>query len=1209
MAAEWTAIGPAGVTVESLAIDPANQSHAIAGTYFGGLYESYDGGNNWVHLDTVFGSFPVFAIIFDRQQPATLYVGTFQAGVWKSLDSGQTWLSSNNGFTDFNVVSLAIDPYDSSVLIAVTGSKVFRSVDAANSWSDASSAVDGIVGRTVVFDPRNTGRVFLGTLGAGVYVSDDDGLSWLPWNDGLSNRTITALSFSDGGFPRLYAASSDGYGFELKAGASTWIQLTIWPEGPRGPVNQIFPHPQTYGVLLASTVAGIYISRDDGITWYQSTSTQAGFIVADLFGSVLYAAGLDGGLTSTSDLGKNWRSRVKGLQNVFVGGLYSAADSSGAKLYAATEYGVFGGVGTGPVWSAPGLHRRVFAVQGSPNDPQTLFAGTESAGVWKTSDGGTTWIPSYSGVIPERIYAIQASQTDPTVVYAGTSTGVFASADGGRSWNPPSTVNIPTVLSIGIDPQSSLTAYFGSLGGQIYKTTTAGASVLLVFKTNEDTDNITQIKVSPQVSNRVYAITASGYMVVTSDGGVTWNLAGPDDVRVTSVDIDPHSPWLIYVGTVARGVYKSEDYGISWRPLGDEVMGTVYSIAVDSRNPMNLYAGGEGYVYGSGDGGLTWTNLSNGLPPRPVTTVLTDPFNPGVLYTSVQSRGIFVSCDGGNFWQASSQDLVSDTSTAIAIDPLYTSRLYAGSQAKGVFVSEDAATTWVASTDGMTLFVRGIAFDAANPHTMYAGSLLGGVFKSTNQGETWNPSGLGNKVILQVKSDPVNSGTVYAATSNGISRSTDGGATWSDLGQKVGYVFSVAIDPLNRDTVYVGGSGGKIFKSTDRGITWTESDSGLPVGNVVSMAVDGANKAIYAVVQGAMAQSSIFRSLDGGSSWKAGQIAPSTASSAVRVTADAEAKAFYAATNGNGVLLSFDGNTWTTFNDGLTTNIVNTVIGSPSRPGTLYAATIEGGIFVSRNGQPWRPMNAGMRSPIIYDIAADSSADGLLYAAADDGLYRTTNAGETWTRLNAGLPQAAIVSITIDPFAPTTIYASTGAQVFKSSDRGDHWVRADAGLPSGGIQALQIGSDSSVVYAGLLGAGLAVSGDGGQSWSGTTSLGTVSPFALCLVINPKNPSVVYAGTSGGIIKSMDSGNSWISLQRGLTTSSVIAMALDPNNPDILYAGTSAGVYMSEDGGQNWTAIVDGMFHRNVTALSVDATDSRIVYAGTEGGGVFRYVRQ
>jgi photosystem II stability/assembly factor-like uncharacterized protein len=69
------------------------------------------------------------------------------------------------------------------------------------------------------------------------------------------------------------------------------------------------------------------------------------------------------------------------------------------------------------------------------------------------------------------------------------------------------------------------------------------------------------------------------------------------------------------------------------------------------------------------------------------------------------------------------------------------------------------------------------------------------------------------------------------------------------------------------------------------------------------------------------------------------------------------------------------------------------------------------------------------------------------------------------------------------------------------------------------------------------------------------------------------------------------------------------LVIDPETPSVIYAGTSGGVFMTTDGGENWTSILAGMFHHNVTSLALDAHNSKIVYAGTEGGGVFRYVRQ
>lgn len=1204
-APQWAPVGPASVTMEALDIDPSNTDHLIAGTYFGGLYQSTDGGGTWSHIDSIFGAYPVFSVVFDRSQPAVVYAGTFQAGVYKSTDGGQTWTQSSVGLTDFNVQSLVIDPSNSAVLLAVTGTLVFRSQDSGAHWTTVTSGLKGVVGRSAAFNPVLTGMVYLGTIGQGVFVSSDHGKTWAPFNTGMSSSSIVALNFSDGGFPRLYAASSEGFGFELLPSATSWKQLTIWPPGPLGPVNQILPHPQTYGVLFASTAAGIYLSLDDGLSWSVSTSTPTGFIASDVFGTIFYAAGEKGGLVTTTNLGKTWTEQVQGMQNIFVGSLFSAPGSSGSQLFAATEFGIYKGGQALPAWSGPELGLSTFDITGPPNSPNVIFAGTENSGVWKSTDSGTTWAASYNGIVPERVYAIQASSTQPSVVFAGTSTGIFVSSNSAGTWQPLTSVTVPTVLSLAVDPQHSLTAYFGSLGGQIYKTTDAGASMLLVFQTADSNDNITQLKVSPNFSERVYAITASGYLLVTDNAGSTWNVSGPA-VPIVSLDVNVVTPLKVYIGTVGKGVYKSTDGAISWSQAGSGISGTIYSVAVDRLTPTTVYAGTDGNIFRSLDEGATWTDVTKGLPSGPILTIVPDPFTAGTVYASIQSQGVYRSVDGGLSWHSITGSISVNGSVALAADPLLKSRLYAASYQHGVLVSGDNGNAWKPSNTGMTLFVRGLAFDSGDPQTMYAGTLLGGMFKSTDQGASWNSSGLGSKVILQVKTSPGQAGTVFTATTEGISRSQDGGTTWLDVGQKIGYVFSIATAPPG--TVYVGGAAGAIYKSSDQGQTWTESDSGIPSGNVVSLVIDSATGSLYAAVQGASTPS-IFSSSDGGASWQPTQVAPKAASNVTQLTLDGNAKALFAATNGFGVLVSFDGKAWASFNDGLTSSIVSAVVGSPTQAGTVYAATLNSGVFESVQGKSWSAVNSGLGSMVINGLAADPSNNGVLYAAAANGLYKTTNGAKTWNRIGTSLPQGGLVLVTVDPFNSNTLYVSTGKQLFKSLDGGGSWKEADTNLAGAPIQAVQVGANSSIVFAGTLGQGFSVSTDGAQTWSGSAAPATINPFALCVAINPQNPSIVYAGTSAGVIKSSDGGDTWVALPTGLTTSAVIALIIDPNTPSVMYAGTSGGVFMTTNGGENWTSILAGMFQDNVTSLAVDANNSKIVYAGTEGGGVFRYVRQ
>lgn len=1203
----WTPIGPFAATIQALAIDPANSNHLLAGTYFGGIYQSADAGTTWSHVDWPFLSYPVFAIAFNRQKAGTVYAGTFQGGVLKSTDSGLTWKPADDGLTDINVLNLAIDPFNPSVVLAVTSTRIFRSDNSAASWVDITERIGSITGRVIVFDPANEGTIYLGTVGSGVYRSKDGGVTWNSLAEGMGNRVITGLSLSDGSFPRLYAATSDGIGFELKFGAESWTTLTIWPAGPKGPVYQVFPRPQTFGILLASTGDGIYVSRDDGITWFQSTRNQASFIVSDVFGSILYAAGVDGGLTSTVDLGKTWTSRLRGFQNLFIGGLYSAGSASGSRLYAASEYGVLSADSNQLEWSTAGIGKHVFTVQGLPHDESTVLAGTENNGVWSSADKGVSWNPTYSGIVPETVYSIAASPSQPTVVYAGTSGGVYVSPNGGKTWNPPTSVNIPTVLSIGIDPQSSLTAYFGSLGGQIYKTTTGGVNVLLVFKTDDPKDNITHLLVSPNANNRVYAITASGILYLSDDFGLKWFPSGPAGVATTCIDVDPIAPWKLYAGTPGFGVYRSEDAGFSWAPIPGGPEGTVFSIVVDPLNSNIVYAASDKKISRWDSETGLWTGAGNGLPSGSITALLIDPFTEGTLYASVQNQGVYVTRDQGGSWEAKNQGLSADVSTALAVDPNAKDRLYAGAKSKGIYVSTESAGGWSESSVGMTLFVRGLAVDAQSRDTIYAGSLLGGMFKSADRGQSWNPAGLLGKIILQVKADPQQGGKVFAATSDGVTRTTDGGLTWLDVGQKVGYIFSVAVSPENRDVVFVGGSGGQIFRSSDHGASWQERGAGIPQGSVLSIAMSSDLK-LCAVVQVPTEEQSIYRSNDGGQSWSPAQIAGSVISNAVRVTVDLKTNVFYAATNGSGVLVSFDGQAWAPYNAGLLSTIVSSVVGNPTRPGTIYAATLDEGVFVSTRGSAWTAANKGLQSKAILDIAADYFVDGLLYVGCTDGLYKSTNGGTSWARVQSGLPNSAVLKITVDPFQAGALYVTTDANLWKSLDRGISWKAADANLPTSGIQTVQFGSDSRFLYGGLLGGGFVISTDGGASWSSAATPSTIDPFVLCLAFHPHNSSTLYAGTSAGLIQSKDGGDSWIALPSSPTGGAVLALAIDPDEPRVIYAGTSAGVFLSTNAGESWSPILAGMFNTNVTALAIDAANSRVVYAGTEGGGVFRYVR-
>ena len=162
-AESWTPIGPAGATVMSIEYDPFTARRILAGTYFGGLYESNDDGATWKHVETAFGTFSVFAVAFDPSRRGVVYVGSLLGGVFKSEDGGVTWAARNKGLPDLVVQAVAIDPANPGTLLAVTGNKLLRSSDGAENWSLVPLAQEAGVPSCLLWDYRSPGSVYLGT--------------------------------------------------------------------------------------------------------------------------------------------------------------------------------------------------------------------------------------------------------------------------------------------------------------------------------------------------------------------------------------------------------------------------------------------------------------------------------------------------------------------------------------------------------------------------------------------------------------------------------------------------------------------------------------------------------------------------------------------------------------------------------------------------------------------------------------------------------------------------------------------------------------------------------------------------------------------------------------------------------------------------------------------------------------------------------------
>ena len=320
---------------------------------------------------------------------------------------------------------------------------------------------------------------------------------------------------------------------------------------------------------------------------------------------------------------------------------------------------------------------------------------------------------------------------------------------------------------------------------------------------------------------------------------------------------------------------------------GDAPAAYILALVVDPRSPKTVYAAtlGRG-VSKSTDGGRSWQALHAGLPAARVDALAIDPRATATVYAAT-GLGVFKSGDGGHRWRAMNVGLARALSKdrlphrraegfvyALAIDPHETETVYAGS-ALGLYKSTNGGRSWRASGFARR-YVTSVAIDPQNPQTLYASvqgtSTRGGVFKSTDEGRHWRAADGGNRGLTQryfgvsLALDPQNPGTLYAGSGRlGVFKSTDGARSWRVVGLEKLPVGLIAIDPHFPRTIYAVTWLRGVFKSIDAGDSWQP----LPaLQHASAFALD--NQDPQNLFAGTSSPGAVFRSTDGGTTWRRG---------------------------------------------------------------------------------------------------------------------------------------------------------------------------------------------------------------------------------------------------------------------------------------------------------------------------------------------------
>ncbi|MCW5966930.1 MAG: hypothetical protein KIT57_00320 [Blastocatellales bacterium] len=867
------------------------------------------------------------------------------------------------------------------IIVGTDGAGIYRSFDNGATWNEANTGLPPGVARFVFSLVENGGVIFAGTNRGGVYRSLDTGATWSEANNGLvggTARTVRALAVSNG----MIFAGTDGAGiYRSSDNGATWIEInTGLPE----PARALRSLTAGGGALFAGTNgAGIYRSPDNGATWDQANSGlpegNARFVYAlTTSGVAVFAGTFARGVYRSLDNGMTWSEASTGLP-ASPRTVYALTTSGGAIFAGTNSPGVYKSLDNGATWSAAntglpeGGARTAYALKAANG---SIFAGTESAGVYRSVDAGTTWSAANSGLPPGAARLVNALTLSGAVIIAGTGSGggIYRSLDNGVTWGDANT-GLPeghprTVRSLTV---SGGTIFAGANAAGIYRSLDNGATW-------------------SEANNGLPEGTARWVWSMTAGGGA------------------------IFAGTIGAGIYRSLDNGMTWSEantgLPEGFARDVRSLAVSGGA---IFAGNfaDG-IYRSLDNGATWSKSSTGVPDGRTVTALT--VSGGAIFAA--ARGIYRSLDNGATWSEATTGLPGQNARIILSLTSSNGVIFAGTEGEGVFRSSAAEIQWSPVSAGLPAGdARVINALLASGGSIFAGTRGAGHYTLTESAIVWEPrsNGLSN---LEVNTAITDGDTLLAGTFGaGVFRTVDDGLSW--ISANSGLPANPRVQALTRtpNNVIAGLSDAGVYFSANQGQSWTVRNSGLTNLRVKALANDGAT--IWVGTEGG-----VFRSTDQGVNW----------------------------------IVS---------NSGLTSQRVLSLAVAGA---ALYAGT-ENGMFRSTNGGGnWTVINTGLGN--LYILSIGVAPDGVtVLAGTQNGLYRSTNSGASWTLVTNGV--ADRVTPLAFAVAGNVVLMGTFSGYYVSEDNGASWRPRNTGLLSIQVGALAVKGES--VFAGTRGTGVFVS--------------------------------------------------------------------------------------------------------------------------------------
>ena len=690
-----------------------------------------------------------------------------------------------------------------------------------------------------------------------------------------------------------------------------------------------------------------------------------------------------------------------------------------------------------------GMSGRVTSIDVVEANPEIMYVGTASGGIWKSTSGGVKWDPIFEKELTASIGAVAIQQSNPSVIWAGTGEGnprnslnggfgIYKSLDAGKTWKGMGLEKTRHIHRVLIDPTNPDIVYVGAIGSPwgehkergVYKTIDGGKSWKQILFTNNKS-GVADLIMDPKNPNKIIA----------------------------SMWEHKRDPWFFKSGGPGSGVYITHDGGDNWKQITEKEgfpkgeLGRI-GVAIAPSNPDIIYAlveAKKNALYKSEDGGFKWKKINEkpGIGNRPFyySEIYVDPQNENRLYTVFTY--INVSQDGGKSFDELMPAYGVDNGVhpdhhAWWIDPNNGKFMIDGNDG-GLNITKDGGKSWRFIGNIPVAQFYHINVDNEFPYNVYGGmqdngSWRGPAYVWKDQGirnSYWQELSFGDGFDVVPDKDDSRYGWSMSQQGSvvrydhitGNNYSVKPTHTAANVQLRFNWNAAIQMDPFDNNTLYFGSQ--FVHKSRDKGLTWAVISPDLSTNNPeklkqaesggLTMDATGAeNHCTILVIEPSILQKDIL----------------------------------WAATDDGQVHLTKDGGTtWTNVAKnlkGLPENSWITQIKASNK--NKGEALLIANDYRRFNYTPYayRTKNYGKSWERIVDendvqsyalcIIEDPENENLLFLGTDDGLYISLNAGDKWTKWTEGFPTVPVKDLVIHPREHDLIIGTFGRAAWVLDD-------------------------------------------------------------------------------------------------------------------------------------------------------------------------------